>query len=74
MSQFCSQRVAGSVLLYVAGTEIRFVSGIGEEVDKGYLETGTNLVSVVSTLFLFPFSYRHTPAMLFCSIMCQIGL
>lgn len=38
-----------------SGTEVRFVSGIGEEVDKGYLETGANLVSVVSTLsFLSP--------------------
>lgn len=40
-----------------SGTEVRFVSGVGEEVDEGYLETYANLVSVVSTLsFLFPLS------------------
>lgn len=39
--------------------EVRFVSGVGEEADEGYLETGTNLVSVVSSLsFLVPLSPR----------------
>lgn len=33
------------------------MSGVVEEVDEGYLETGTNLVSVVSTLS--PLSYHR---------------
>lgn len=43
-----------------SGTEVRFVSGVGEEVDEGYLETNANLVSAVSTLSPFCFSYRHS--------------
>lgn len=42
------------------------MSGIREEVDEGYLETNTNLVSVVSTLSLSP---PTAPAIL-VSIMC----
>lgn len=38
------------MFVLLSGTEVRFVSGVGEEVDEGYLETGTNLVSVVSSL------------------------
>lgn len=51
----------GSVLLYVLRyclEEVRSVSGIGEEVDEGYLETNTNLVSVVSTLSPFSCSFH----------------
>lgn len=35
-------------------------SGVGEEVDAGYLETNANLVSAVSTLSSFSFSYHHS--------------
>lgn len=42
------------------------MSGVGEEVDEGYLETNANLVSVVSILSLPPII---TPAIL-ASIMC----
>lgn len=38
------------MFVLLSGTEVRFASGVVEEVDEGYLETGTNLVSVVSTL------------------------
>lgn len=44
------------MFVLLSGTEVRFVPGVGEEVDEGYLETGTNLVSVVSTLFSFFYS------------------
>lgn len=36
------------------------MSGVEEEVDRGYLEPGTNLVSVVSTLSPFSVSYHHS--------------
>ncbi len=44
----------------LCGTEVRFVSGVGEEVDEGYLETNTNLVSVVSSLCAFSLSYQYS--------------
>lgn len=48
------RRECFAVCLCYCLEEVRFVSGIGEEVDEGYLETNTNLVSVVSTLSLSP--------------------
>lgn len=47
------------IFVLFSGTEVRFVSGVGEEVDEGYLETDANLVSVVSTLSPFSFSCHH---------------
>ena len=63
--KLCSSQLLAVFSLYVlcvlSGTEVRFVTGVGEEVDRGYLEPGTNLVSVVSTLSLFfSVSYHHS--------------
>lgn len=38
------------MFVFQSAPEVRFVLGVVEEVDEDYLETGTNLVSVVSSL------------------------
>lgn len=48
------------MFVLLSGTEVRPVLGVEEEVDGGYLETNTNLVSEVSTLSPFSFSCHHS--------------
>lgn len=63
-----------SMFVLLSGSKVIPVSSLEEEVDKDYLETGTNLVSVVSTLFFCVFVFPVTAATLVRSKKWPTGL